>query len=37
MIDIINFMNENSISINKIKTEKSTLEEIFIKLTNNDE
>ena len=37
MIDIINFMNENSISVNKIKTEKSTLEEIFIKLTNNNE
>ena len=37
MIDIINFMNEHSISVNKIKTEKSTLEEIFIKLTNNNE
>ena len=37
MVDIINFMNENSISVNKIKTEKSTLEEIFIKLTNNNE
>ena len=37
IIDIIGFMNEKSIPINKIKTEKSTLEEIFIKLTNNNE
>ena len=37
IIDIIGFMNEKSIPVNKIKTEKSTLEEIFIKLTNNNE
>tara|TARA_A100001011_G_scaffold400115_1_gene512435 strand:- start:16968 stop:17882 length:915 start_codon:yes stop_codon:yes gene_type:complete len=37
IIDIINCINDNSISIDKIKTEKSTLEEIFIKLTNNNE
>ena len=37
IIDIITFMKDQSISINKIKTEKSTLEEIFIKLTNNNE
>tara|TARA_Y100001970_G_scaffold70134_1_gene89281 strand:- start:588 stop:1502 length:915 start_codon:yes stop_codon:yes gene_type:complete len=37
IIDIIGFMNQKSIPINKIKTEKSTLEEIFIKLTNNNE
>ena len=37
IIDIIGFMNSKSIPIHKIKTEKSTLEEIFIKLTNKNE
>jgi len=34
IIEIINFMNTNDIKINKIRTQQSTLEEIFIKLTN---
>ena len=34
MGEIINFMNQNNITINKIKTKKSSLEEIFINLTN---
>ena len=34
IIKIIDFMNNKNIDINKIKTKKSTLEEIFIKLTN---
>ena len=34
MIKIIDFMNEHNAKINKIKVKESTLEEIFIKLTN---
>ena len=34
IIEIMNFMNQNNIKINKIRTKQSTLEEIFIKLTN---
>tara|TARA_B100002051_G_scaffold274156_1_gene314564 strand:+ start:995 stop:1906 length:912 start_codon:yes stop_codon:yes gene_type:complete len=34
MVKIINFMNDKKIKINKIKTKQSTLEEIFLKLTN---
>ena len=34
MIKIIEFMNKKNLTINKIKVKKSTLEEIFIKLTN---
>ena len=34
IVDIINFFNSKDIKIDKIRTEQSTLEEIFIKLTN---
>ena len=34
IIEIITFMNQNNIKVNKIKTQQSTLEEIFIKLIN---
>ncbi len=37
IVSIIDFMKNKSIPIHKIKTEKSTLEEIFINLTNNNE
>ena len=37
IVSIIDFMNNKSIPIYKIKTERSTLEEIFIKLTNDNE
>ena len=34
IIEIINFLNSMGIEVNKVQTKKSTLEEIFIKLTN---
>ena len=34
IIEIINFLNSIGIEVNKVQTKKSTLEEIFIKLTN---
>ncbi len=34
IVKIIDFMNKKNLTINTIKTKKSTLEEIFIKLTN---
>ncbi len=34
IVDIINFFNSKDLKIDKIRTEQSTLEEIFIKLTN---
>tara|TARA_B100000519_G_scaffold201745_1_gene218184 strand:- start:1203 stop:2117 length:915 start_codon:yes stop_codon:yes gene_type:complete len=37
IIDIIEFMKQKSIPINKIRSEQSTLEEIFINLTNKNE
>tara|TARA_Y100000996_G_scaffold222440_1_gene175080 strand:+ start:3779 stop:4693 length:915 start_codon:yes stop_codon:yes gene_type:complete len=37
IIDIIEFMKQKSIPINKIRIEQSTLEEIFINLTNKNE
>jgi ABC-2 type transport system ATP-binding protein len=36
MSKIINFMNENNIAIDKIKAKESSLEEIFINLTNDE-
>ena len=35
IIEIINFLNTFEIQVNKVQTKKSTLEEIFIKLTND--
>jgi len=37
IIEIIEFMKQKSIPINKIRSEQSTLEEIFINLTNKNE
>tara|TARA_Y100001954_G_scaffold120658_1_gene129837 strand:- start:217 stop:1131 length:915 start_codon:yes stop_codon:yes gene_type:complete len=37
IIEIIEFMKQKSIPINKIRTEQSSLEEIFINLTNKNE
>ena len=37
IIDIIDFLKQKSIPINKIRSEQSTLEEIFINLTNKNE
>ena len=34
IIKIINFLNKKNIVINKIRIKEGTLEEIFIKLTN---
>ena len=34
IVKLIDFMNKKNLTINTIKTKKSTLEEIFIKLTN---
>ena len=36
MSKIINFMNQNDIAIDKIKSKESSLEEIFISLTNDE-
>ena len=36
MSKIINFMNRNNIAIDKIKAKESSLEEIFINLTNDE-
>ena len=36
MSKIINFMNQNNIAIDKIKAKESSLEEIFINLTNDE-
>lgn len=36
MSKIINFMNQNDIAIDKIKSKESSLEEIFINLTNDE-
>ena len=36
MSKIINFMNQNNIAVDKIKAKESSLEEIFINLTNDE-
>ena len=36
MSEIINFMNQNNITIDRIKAKESSLEEIFINLTNDE-